>query len=93
MYRISEKALKSQNALCWWKAIFYALMTVGIYCTLVLIFGHTIVLPNNTDLSTCFKNQNLQLSNDSIYMVGEGELSREELDLIKSENKTIWNSS
>ena len=58
------------------------------YCTLALIFGHTLVLPNNNDLSTCLAKSNFTLENDTLYFVNEG-LNEEWVTTAQEENKTI----
>jgi hypothetical protein len=44
-----------------------------VYSTLALIFGHAIVLPNNTPLSSCLKAHNIPMESDTYFMVSEGE--------------------
>ena len=74
LFRISERCLKSSNASCYWQGIFYFFSIIGSYFTILLIFGHLLVLPNNNTLSACLTTHNIVLKNDSIYMVYDGSL-------------------
>lgn len=66
---------------------------LSIYFTIVLVFGHTIVIPNNNDLSSCFKSQGLSVKIDSIYYVSDRELSLLEEGQLVIQNKTKRNTT
>jgi hypothetical protein len=53
----------------------YVLAALSVYFTLLLVFAHVIVLPTNTDLSTCLNSTSLQLKNDSLYFVSDEAFS------------------
>ena len=65
---------------------------VAAYCTLALIFGHTLVLPNNQDISLCLQKHNIVVKNDSLYFVNEGD-NPEWTSLALQQNKTVMSSA
>lgn len=89
MFRISERALKNENAAFWWKAICYSLTSMAVVFSLFFIFGHTIVLPNNADLSSCLTRSQLKINNDSLYYVTESVPSEVEMSYYRKKGSVV----
>lgn len=89
LFRISERALKNENAGFWAEKLVYLFATLAVGFGLCLLGGHALVLPHNAALSQCIRAAGVQLQADQFYYVTDDSLAPGELDYYAAQGRLL----
>lgn len=90
LFRISERALKNENASFWTQRLFTLFLVMGIAFSLCLLFGHGYVLRHNTDLSRCVQAIGAPLVFDEFYYVTDEVFPEAEVEYYAKKGSIVY---